>query len=152
MKGGLFKRNVNPRIVAIAIILVLGAVQWWWWSSLVAKRPGLRPGPGGPAGGGPVQEARIIRGRQDVLVDTLAGAPQPGFIDGPGHRARFDGPSGLAIDHDGALLVADTRNHRIRRVDPAGTTTTIAGAESGFRDGPATEALFNAPCGIRAEP
>src|SRR5688572_19311697 len=152
MRSGLFKRNVNPRIVAVAILLVLGAVQWWWWNSLVARKPGQRPGPGGPPGGGPTERSLMIRGREDVHVDTLAGAPEPGFVDGPGYRARFDGPSGLAIGRDGALLVADTRNHRIRRVDPAGITTTVAGSDAGFRDGPPSEALFNAPCGIRSEP
>ena len=149
---GLFKRNVNPRIVAVIILIVLGGVQWWWWESLVAKRSGR-------SGGGRMQQGRppertplLIEGREDVYIDTFAGTPEPGYVDGPGHRARFDGPSGLAMDRDGAVLVADTRNHRIRRVDSRGVTTTVAGSEAGFRDGSAAEALFSAPSGIRAEP
>jgi len=149
---GVFKRNVNPRIVAVAILLVLGGVQWWWWSALVAKRAGRPPG-GGPRGGPPMGPSPLlIKGREDVQIGTLSGAPDPGYVDGPGHMARFDGPTGLAVDRDGSLLVADTRNHRIRRVDSRGITTTVSGSDAGYRDGPAAEALFNAPCGIRSEP
>src|SRR5687768_7443201 len=126
---GIFKRNVNPRVVAIAILIVLGAVQWWWWEALVAKRSGPSGPPRGQQRSGNGPSPANILGRGDIRVETLAGAPEPGMVDGPGHRARFDGPSGLALADDGSLLVADTRNHRIRRVDSRGVTTTAAGAD-----------------------
>jgi hypothetical protein len=94
----------------------------------------------------------FIGGRPTVEVETLAGAVEPGFADGPGYAARFDGPSGLVISKDGSLLVADSRNHRIRRISPLGVTTTAAGGNQGFRDGPLSEAQFSFPCALRIQP
>ncbi len=65
---------------------------------------------------------RVIEGG---VVRTLAGDGQPGFVDGIGAQARFDTPSGLALDASGALWIADTGNHALRRVTPDGTTTTL---------------------------
>ena len=148
MKGA-FKQNVSPRIVAVAVLITLAAIQWWWWQALVAKRSG-RSGPGSAqqsSRSGPT--TLYIAGREDADVETIAGALEPGFVDGAGHAARFDGPTGILIDRDGSLLVADTRNHRIRRVFPSGATVTFAGESPGFRDGPISQALFNAPSGLR---
>ncbi len=64
----------------------------------------------------------------------------PGFADGPPASARFRNPSGLAFDVEGNLLVADNENHRIRKVDPQGHVTTIAGTGTpGWADGRALE-------------
>jgi len=63
----------------------------------------------------------------------------------------FDTPSAIAIDTDGSLIVADTGEHTIKRVDvEKGTVTVVAGVKdkSGFADGNAKEALFNAPIGV----
>jgi thiol-disulfide isomerase/thioredoxin len=57
-------------------------------------------------------------------VTTLAGS-ESGFADGPAPTARFDEPSG-AVDVNGALLIADTNNHVLRRLDMAtGEVTTL---------------------------
>jgi hypothetical protein len=57
-------------------------------------------------------------------VTTLAGS-ESGFADGPATMARFDEPSGL-VDVNGALLIADTNNHVLRRLDMAtGEVTTL---------------------------
>ena len=59
-------------------------------------------------------------------VRTLAGGDAPGFADGTGAAATFDTPTALALDRHGALLVADSGNHAIRRVDRQGRVSTIA--------------------------
>ncbi|HEY9722120.1 MAG TPA: hypothetical protein V6D47_08905 [Oscillatoriaceae cyanobacterium] len=81
---------------------------------------------------------------------TLAGTTR-GYRDGPGPSARFDQPGGLAIAPDGAVIVADTYNHRIRRVACDGVVTTLAGGgdtgvhSGGMRDGDAEQARFRFP-------
>jgi DNA-binding beta-propeller fold protein YncE len=88
---------------------------------------------------------RVIR---DGQVRTLAGGEQ-GFSDGTGAAARFDTPCGIAVAADGSLLVADTGNHRIRRVTMDGEVTTIAGTgEATERDGAPLEAAFDEPTAI----
>ena len=68
--------------------------------------------------------------------------------------AGLTDPSGLALDHDGNLYVADFTDNRIRRIDPQGTITTIAGAHSppsgglSGDGGPASSAALHNPRGI----
>ncbi|MDQ3009910.1 MAG: hypothetical protein M3X11_04310 [Acidobacteriota bacterium] len=82
-------------------------------------------------------------------VRTLAGGAAPGFADGAGTEARFDTPCGIAVAKDGALIIADTGNRRIRRVTPDGQTTTIAGTGEAI-DGALPEAPFNEPIAVAA--
>ena len=83
-------------------------------------------------------------------LSPLAGTPGvEGFADGAGAVARFSRPYGMALRGDGALLVADQGNQRIRVVTLAGAVTTLAG--SGMRggaDGPAATATFDGPQGV----
>lgn len=82
------------------------------------------------------------------IVSTLAGG-EYGFADGAGAAAKFGTLSGLAIDAQGTLYVADTGNNAIRRITPDGRVTTIAGdGVAGYQDGPGPQARFNAPIGI----
>ena len=67
-----------------------------------------------------------IRVIEAGAVRTLAGDGRPGFFDGAGGQARFDTPGGIAAGRDGALWVADTGNHALRRVASDGSTTTLA--------------------------
>lgn len=64
-------------------------------------------------------------------------------------------PFGIDVDDNGNLFIADTRNHRIRRVDAiTGVITTVAGTgTSGFSgdDGPATSAVLNFPYGVTVD-
>lgn len=91
---------------------------------------------------------RIRKIAPDGAVTTFAGGVE-GFADGVGAAASFHTPSGLALDAEGNLYVADTGNNRIRKVTPEGQVTTIAGdGTAGYLDGHATQARFDAPVGV----
>ena len=90
----------------------------------------------------------IRRVAADGQVITLAGRDDAGTDDGAGRDARFNGPIGIAVDAAGRVVVADTYNDRIRRVDRNGVVSTIAGAVRGFADGRAEDARFDTPTGI----
>jgi sugar lactone lactonase YvrE len=94
---------------------------------------------------------RIRKIASDGSFTTLAGGSE-GFADGAGAQASFNTPSGLAIDADGNLYVADTGNNRIRRVTPEGVVSTIAGdGTAGYVDGLAAQARFNGPIGVAVD-
>jgi DNA-binding beta-propeller fold protein YncE len=61
--------------------------------------------------------------------------------------ALFNSPSGIAIDLNGDLIVADFGNDRIRRISlTSGMVTTVAGKDtSGWQDGPVSQATFKEP-------
>ena len=67
-------------------------------------------------------------------MQVLAGRREAGFADGRGADARFNTPSGVAVDDEGVLYVADTANNAIRRVTPDGTVTTLATGLNGPMD------------------
>ncbi len=73
---------------------------------------------------------RIRNVTPDGVITTVAGTGAPGFSGdgGPATAARLDWPSDVALDAAGNLYIADSRNHRIRRVSPSGIIQTIAGA------------------------
>lgn len=83
-----------------------------------------------------------------MRISIVAGeSGTKGLRDGQSLRSLFHHPRGLCLDRDGNLLVADTSNHRIRKVDVGnGIVTTIAGCGQGFEDGDAMKAKFRDPC------
>jgi hypothetical protein len=60
-------------------------------------------------------------------VRTLDGNGERGFVDGQGAAARFNYPTGLAVDVDESILVTDSGNHAVRRVTMVGAVSTVAG-------------------------
>ncbi len=91
----------------------------------------------------------------DVAVTTLAGAKPTAiaaFADGKGGVARFNFPRGVSVLSDGSIVVADSANHRLRRVGLDGEVTTLAGSTAGVADGPAAQALLNTPAGVDVAP
>jgi sugar lactone lactonase YvrE len=104
-------------------------------------------------------------------VATFAGLPMSiGETDGVGSAARFNSPTGLSVDGDNIIYVADTNNNTIRRITsvaistyasdgvtvtstiPAASVTTLAGSPgiSGSYDGTGSFALFSNPTGLSA--
>ncbi|ATL47794.1 gluconolactonase [Chitinophaga caeni] len=82
-------------------------------------------------------------------VTTLAGSGTAGYADGTGTAASFKNPSGLCVDKDGNIFVADRLNHRVRKIGPGAEVTTVAGdGYAGFVDGLQNNARFNGPYGI----
>ncbi|HEX2862128.1 MAG TPA: immunoglobulin domain-containing protein [Lacunisphaera sp.] len=87
-------------------------------------------------------------------VTTLAGdAALRGNVDGAGGAARFNHPTGIAIDSAGNAYVSDTFTHTIRKVTPTGMVSTLAGTPgvSGAADGTGAAARFNHPAGIAVD-
>lgn len=83
-----------------------------------------------------------------VMVSTMAGSAS-GYLEGNGIAAKFNQPSGIAVDAGGNTFVADTQNHRIRKIAPDGTTSTFAGTGvAGFANGAGNIAQFDQPTGL----
>src|SRR5262245_45758893 len=84
---------------------------------------------------------------------TVVGAKDPGYAGdgGPAVAARLNAPQALALVGDGSLYIADMLNHRVRKVDPQGVISTVAGTgEAGYSGdgGPAIAAKLNLPVGV----
>ena len=94
---------------------------------------------------------RIRKITSDGTVTTFAGASE-GYSDGLTTFGSFNTPSGLALDSEGNLIVADTGNNRIRKITSDGQVVTMAGdGTASYRDGHASEAQFNGPIGVAVD-
>jgi YD repeat-containing protein len=96
------------------------------------------------------------------VIVTVAGTPQKDYAGGysgdggPATAAKLNDPTAITSGPGGSLLIADTMNHRIRRVGPDGTITTLVGREiekgkSGAFSGdggPASNAQLSFPTGL----
>ena len=91
------------------------------------------------------------------VSSTIAGlAGSPGSADGTNSQAQFDYPSGLAVDTNGNIYVADQGNSTVRRISPVGTNwvvTTIAGlaGHTGSANGTNSMARFYYPASVAAD-
>jgi len=90
------------------------------------------------------------------IIQTVAGNGTSAFSgdNGAAASASLSEPFGVAVDASGNLYIADTSNHRIRKVDSFGTITTVAGnGTEGFSgDGAAaTSATLNTPIGMAVD-
>ncbi len=99
---------------------------------------------------------RIRRIAVDGTIDTIAGNGSVGFSGdgGPAQDAALNFPTGLAIDGQGRVFIADTINHRVRMIATDGTISTIAGGSVGAfagDGGPAVNALLRSPGGIAVD-
>lgn len=90
----------------------------------------------------------IVDPAQDppTVTEWVGSKGTPGFVNGTGNAAQFNQPYGLSV-LGSDILVVDSGNHCIRKITPAGVVSTFAGVcqTSGFQNGSALTALFNAP-------
>jgi sugar lactone lactonase YvrE len=94
---------------------------------------------------------RIRRIDANGFISTVAGT-SAGFSGdgGPAVNARLNNPRGVTATSDGGFLIADAGNNRIRKVDAAGTISTVGGGSSGFGGdgGFATDARLSNPSDV----
>jgi uncharacterized protein (TIGR03437 family) len=99
---------------------------------------------------------RILRLPANGAMEVAAGSGEPGDSGdgGPASVARLRLPAACAVTASGALYIADTLNHRVRRVNPDGSISTVAGtgAQGSSGDGgPAIGAKLNGPRGVAVD-
>lgn len=82
---------------------------------------------------------------------TFSGSGFAYNLDGPPNVTCFNNPVGLAVDKDGNVYVADQGNYAIRKLNPGGFSSTLAGridtTRFGYADGPARVAKFGRSLG-----
>jgi len=87
-------------------------------------------------------------------VTTLAGlAGKAGEIDSYGASARFTAPSGVTVDQDGYVYVAEFAGDIIRKISPGGSVGTLAGSSgnAGWKDATGDNAHFRNPWAVAAD-
>lgn len=98
---------------------------------------------------------RTVGGTTSIFAGG-GGAGESGYLNGTAAAARFDAPSALAVDTSGNIYVADTGNHTIRKITPAGVVSFVAGSgdpfDSGAETGIGAQARFYLPSGLAFAP
>ena len=124
--------------------------------AVVPKRGGTGPITVSIAGNSGVSEANYNY-LYTRTVTTLAGNGTAGFANGKGTDAQFNfsgeswfRASGIVVDDDLNVYVTDVGNHCIRKIDPEGNVSTLAGSPSsaGYADGQGGQAQFSIPYGL----
>jgi sugar lactone lactonase YvrE len=100
-----------------------------------------------------LENQRIRKVDRDGIIHTVAGSGKKGYSGdgGPATKAALKDPWGIAVDREENVYIADHHNRVVRKVDPKGTITTIAGTgEAGFNreEGPATKVMLHDPIGL----
>lgn len=96
---------------------------------------------------------KIRRITQSGMVSTVAGSGSFGASNGIGVSSSFGNPTGIEVDAAGNIYVADHLTHVIRKIDPIGLVSTIAGIpfQPGATDGPGGIASFYRPYGLTTD-
>jgi hypothetical protein len=99
---------------------------------------------------------RIRRIDRRGIITTVAGDGKAAYSgdNGPALQSSLNNPQSIALDGAGNLLIGDTYNHVVRRVDRHGTITTFAGSQPGFGGdgGPADKAQLSLTMAVAAAP
>lgn len=95
----------------------------------------------------------VRRASANGIIDTVAGNGTHGFSGdgGPAVKAQLAQPTGVAVDRDGNLLIADLSNARVRMVSSDGTITTVAGGGGNSANGGPATGAFVAATAVAAD-
>ena len=149
----------SARLAGTLLVATVGVVTAGWPSIAHGAWPLFHIADGGQpwplADGGFLMadrtESRIVRVAPDGHRVVVAGTGSRGFAGdgGPAVAAQLAGPGAVAVLAGGGLLVADTDNNRVRRIDADGVIVTVAGNGTGRHDGgdggPAVRAALPVP-------
>lgn len=106
-----------------------------------------------------LQGNRVRKIAPDGTISTVAGNGKYGYDGdgGPAIKATISGPYGLTLDQQGSVYIA-TADSRVRKIDPGGTITLVAGTGTGTGlirsqgdGGPAVKATLSAPKGVAVD-
>jgi sugar lactone lactonase YvrE len=100
-----------------------------------------------------LENQRIRKVDQEGIIHTVAGSGKKGYSGdgGAATKAALKDPWGIAVDREENVYIADHHNRVVRKIDPKGKITTIAGTgEAGFNreEGPATKVMLHDPIGL----
>ncbi len=103
-----------------------------------------------------VESSRIRKVDSSGVISTFAGTGTPGFggDGGSATSSLLSFPQGVAADGSGNVYIADTFNHRVRKVDSSGTISTFAGTGMrgfGGDGGSATSSMLALPVGVAVD-
>ncbi len=151
MTGSLPRHPLSRRGAAALAAALLSTQPGCRWLGLVfAGSPGKADAgqlPEPPADAG----TTVIPPQKTAEVTTIAGNGTAGYGDGF-DPAEFSSPQGVAVDTAGNVYVADTGNHRIRKITPGGLVTTLAGDGHPYlTNGPAAASEFYSPQGVAVD-
>lgn len=93
-----------------------------------------------------VSNSAVRKLSKEGIVSTIAGLGSTGDVNGDVSLAKFNFPTGVAVNGSGTVFIADTRNHKIKTISPEGVVSTFAGTgASGNTDGDVGTAKFYYP-------
>jgi len=96
--------------------------------------------------------AIFVINRDQIATAVAGGTQYVGLVNGRRLEVQFNQPSGVAVDAGGNLYVADRLNHAIRKIDPTGLVSTLAGTvTSGAANGQGSAAAFNYPASVACD-
>jgi len=100
-----------------------------------------------------VNTNQVETGTPAAAINVVAGSGNAGFGNGTGTSAVFNTLVGIAVNAAGDIFVGDARNNMVRRIDPAGVATILAGnGAKGANDGVGSSASLFSPYGVAVDP